>query len=104
MQAMPPVKPKIKRTRRKLDQVAIDDQKFLDELEAERFNHRIAREADELILCPRCGITEWRVEDKHQVLALLLMNEVLVTIVCRKCKKRLPFVSKADPTEDDEED
>ena len=41
------------------DQEAIDDQKFQEKIERRRFIERIEREANEAIICPGCGNSNW---------------------------------------------
>lgn len=101
MQAIPPLKPKAERTKRKIDREAIEDQKFRDDLDARAYESRIEREANDQISCKRCGSSDWRVQHKHH-LVNLIANEVIVTMTCRKCKQKEPFATKLDPTEDED--
>lgn len=41
--------------RARIDQELVDDQKFQEKIERARFIERIEREANETIVCPRCG-------------------------------------------------
>jgi hypothetical protein len=48
-----------------LDQEFIDDQKFLQKLDAKRFTDRIEREVNKAILCPTCASSDWRMQPKY---------------------------------------
>jgi len=71
------------------DQELIDDQKCQQKLESKRFTERIEREANEAILCPNCFSSDWRMKPKY--LANWVANELVATMVCRKCKRSVLF-------------
>mgnify|MGYP001066680285 FL=1 len=73
----------------------VDDRKFLNSMEGERFRKRIEREANEAILCPRCGSYDWKMQSKYVV--NWLANELLATMVCRKCKRKALFATQIEP-------
>jgi hypothetical protein len=88
----------------KIDQERIDDQKFQEKIERARFIERIEREANEAIVCPGCGNSNWRMHPKYWV--NWLANDLIATMICRKCKRKMPFATciEKDPEEEDEEE
>lgn len=55
------------RAKARLDQEAIDDQKFQQKLETEQFTAGIEREANEQLQCPGCGSSTWRMKPRYYV-------------------------------------
>ena len=102
MQPIPPLKPRKRRVKRKMSARDLRDQKFKDSLMAYEFRSRIEREAKQ-ILCHECGITRWRVQDKHQQVDVTI-NEIIVTMTCCKCGKQLLFATKLDQTGEEEDE
>jgi hypothetical protein len=78
----------------KIDQELIDDQKFQQKLEAKRFTDRIEREANEALVCPGCGRSTWRMHHKYWV--NYVANDLIATMICRKCKRKLPFATSIE--------
>ena len=104
MQPKPPLKPRNKRGEKRRKSIEeIEDRKFKDDLEHAAFISRIEREANEEIPCPKCGDSNWRVHHKHQQVNVIT-NEIVVTMTCRKCGKRMPFATLLDPTGEEEDD
>ncbi len=68
-----------------------DDQKFRAAMDGVRFRERIEREANEVILCPYCGGCDWRIQPKYVV--NWTGNELLATMVCRRCEHRPPYAT-----------
>ena len=91
------------RTQRvRTDREAIDDQKFQQKIEMSRFIERIEREAKEALTCPGCFSADWRMHHKYWV--SIVENSLLATMICRKCKRKLPFATQIEPDEDEEEE
>jgi hypothetical protein len=90
----------------RLDQELIDDQKFQQKLEAKRFTDRIEREANEAMLCLACFSSDWRMQPKY--LANFVANSLIATLVCLRCKRKIPFETQIgkdpDQFEEDEEE
>jgi hypothetical protein len=86
----------------KVDQELIDDQKFQQKIEMSRFIERIEREANEALLCPGCYSAHWRMHHKYWV--SILENSLIATMICRKCKRKLPFATQLEPDEDEDEE
>lgn len=80
----------------------VDDRKFRNAMEGVQFRARIEHEANEAIICLHCGSFDWKMQPKYIV--NWLGNELLATMVCRKCKRKMPFASQIEPdyTEEDE--
>ena len=66
----------------KRDQELIDDAKFQQKLAAKRFTDRIEREANEVLVCPGCGRSTWRMHYKY--LVNYVANDLIATMICRK--------------------
>lgn len=81
--------------KRRLTREEVDDQKFQTAIEGERFRERIEHEANEAIICPHCGSFDWKMQPK--CIVNWLGNELLATMVCRKCKRKMPFASQIEP-------
>jgi hypothetical protein len=81
----------------------VDDQKFRTAMKGVQFRARIEREANKAILCPHCGGCDWKMKPKYVV--NWVANELIATMVCRKCKRAVLFASQIEPdlTEEDEE-
>lgn len=94
----------MKSKKREPSREEVDDQKFLNALEGERFRERIEREANEAILCPHCGGCDWKMKPKY--VFNWVRNDLIATMVCRECKRKLPFVTYLEEPypEDDEDD
>jgi hypothetical protein len=86
----------------KMDQETIDDQKFQEKIERGRFIERIEREANEAIVCPGCGNSDWRMH--HKYFANILTNDLFATMICRKCKRKMPFATRIEKDEEEQED
>jgi hypothetical protein len=97
-------KPRSQRAKPRLDQEAIDDQKFQQKLDAKRFTAGIVREANEQLQCPDCGSSTWRMKPIYYV--NWVANELVATMVCRKCKRSILHGThiEKDPEEEDEEE
>jgi len=79
----------------------IDDQKFRTAMDGVRFRERIEREANEQMICSRCGGSDWRMEPK--CLVNIVANDLIATMVCRKCKRKAPFATyMEEPYPEDE--
>jgi hypothetical protein len=89
-----------------VDQVLIDDQKFQQKLEAKELTERIEREAKEALVCPGCWGSDWRMY--HKYFLNYVANELFAVMVCRRCKRKHPFVTQIEPygdqAEEDEEE
>ena len=98
------VTPRSQRAKPRLDQEAIDDQKFQQKLDAKRFTDGIVREANEQLQCPDCGRSTWRMKPIYYV--NWVANELVATMVCRKCKRSILHGThiEKDPEEEDEEE
>jgi hypothetical protein len=90
------------RAKPRLDQEAIDDQKFQEKIERKRFFDRIVREANEALLCPGCYSADWKMHHKFWV--SIVENSLLATMICRKCGRKLPFATQIEPDEDEEDE
>jgi hypothetical protein len=86
----------------KIDQELIDDQKFQEKIEMRRFIERIEHEANEALLCPGCYSANWKMHHKYWI--SIVENSLLATMICRKCKRKLPFATHIEPDEDEEEE
>lgn len=86
----------------RLDQEAIDDQKFQEKIERKLFFDRIVREANEALLCPGCYSANWKMHHKYWI--SIVENSLLATMICRKCKRKLPFATQIEPDEDEAEE
>jgi hypothetical protein len=91
-----------RRQRVRTDQEAIDDQKFQEKIERRRFIERIEREANEGIVCPGCGNSNWRMHHKYWV--NWLTNDLIATMICRKCKRKMPFGTHIEKDDEEQED
>ena len=69
----------------------VDDQKFRTAMDGVRFRERIECEANKYTMCPHCGGSDWKMKPKYVV--NWVANELLATMVCRKCKRKLPFAT-----------
>jgi hypothetical protein len=94
-----PSRPRSQRAKPGLDQEAIDDQKFQEKIERELFIERIEREANEALLCPGCFNANWKMHHKYWI--SMAENSLLATMICRKCKRKLPFATQLEPDEDE---
>jgi hypothetical protein len=90
--------------KRKLTKEELDDRKFSMAMEGERFRKRIEREANEVMLCPYCYSHDWKMQPKY--LANIVANDLIATMVCRKCKRKMLFSTWIDEPypEDDVDD
>jgi hypothetical protein len=79
----------------------VDDQKFLNAMEGERFRARIERKANMAILCPHCGGCDWKMKPKYVV--NWVRNDLIATMVCRECKRAVLFASQIEPDYPEEE-
>jgi len=86
--------------KRELSREEVDDRKFLNSIDGERFKKRIECEANEAILCPRCGSYDWKMKPKYVV--NWVANELLATMVCRKCKRKALFATQIERDHDEE--
>jgi hypothetical protein len=86
----------------RIDQELIDDQKFQEKIERELFIERIEREANDALLCPGCFNANWKMHHKYWI--SMAENSLLATMICRKCKRKLPFATQLEPDEDEEEE
>jgi len=87
--------------RREPTKEEVDDQKFRNAMDGVRFRARVEAEANEAMICPHCGSFDWKMQPK--CLVNWVTNELIVTMVCRKCKRKMPFASQVEPalTEED---
>lgn len=85
-----------------MDQELIDDQKFQEKIERKLFIERIEREANEALLCPGCFNANWKMHHKFWI--SIVENSLIATMICRKCKRKLPFATQLEPDEDEEEE
>jgi hypothetical protein len=67
-----------------------------------RFIERIEREANEAIVCLGCGNSDWRMHPKYWV--NWLTNDLIATMICRKCKRKMPFATCIEKDEEAQED
>ena len=67
-----------------------------------RFIERIEREANEALLCPGCFNANWKMHHKFWI--SIVENSLIATMICRKCKRKLPFATQLEPDEDEEEE
>jgi hypothetical protein len=85
-----------------IDQVRIDDQKFQEKIQRKLFFDRIVREANEALLCPGCYSADWKMHRKFWI--RIVENSLIATMICRKCGRKLPFATKIELDEDEEEE
>jgi hypothetical protein len=90
-----PAKPRI-------DQELIDDQRFQEKIQRKLFFDRIVREANEALVCPRCYSADWKMHYKFWI--SIVENSLIATMICRKCRRKLPFATQLEPDEDDDEE
>jgi hypothetical protein len=86
----------------KVDQELVDDQKFQEKIDRALFIERIEREANEALTCPNCFSANWKMHHKYWV--SIVENSLVATMICRKCKRKLPFATQIEPDEDEEEE
>ena len=87
--------------KRGLSREEVDDQKFRNAMEGVRFRARVEREANEALVCPGCGRSDWRMQPK--CLINIVANDLIATMVCRKCKRKLPYATyMEEPYPEDE--
>jgi hypothetical protein len=86
----------------RVDQELIDDEKFQQKIEAQKFIERIEREANDAIVCPGCGDSNWRMHHKYWV--DWLANDLIATMICRRCKRKMPFGTCIEKDEEEQED
>jgi hypothetical protein len=96
------VKLRSQRAKPRLDQEAIDDQKFQEKIDRELFIERIEREANDALLCPGCFNANWKMHHKYWI--SITENSLLATMICRKCKRKLPFATQLEPDEEEEDE
>ena len=80
--------------RREPTKEEVDDQKFRNAMDGVRFRARVEAEANEAMICPHCGSFDWKMQPK--CLVNWVTNELIVTMVCRKCKRKMPFASQVE--------
>jgi len=81
----------MKSKNRKPTREEVDDRKFLNSIEGERFRKRIEREANEVLVCPSCGRSDWRMQPKY--LINIVANDLIATVVCRGCRRKMPYAT-----------
>ncbi len=95
----------MKTRKREPSREELDDKKFRAAIDGVRFRSRIEHEANEAIICPSCGSADFRIEPKY--LINIVANDLMATMVCRKCKCKLPFstyIEEPYPEDEPEEE
>jgi hypothetical protein len=95
-------RPRSQRAKPGIDQELIDDQKFQQRIQRKLFFDRIVREANEALVCPGCYSANWKMHHKYWI--SIVENSLIATMICRKCKRKLPFATQLEPDEDEEEE
>jgi hypothetical protein len=86
----------------RVDQELIDDQKFRQKLELEKFRDRIEREANQQLLCPNCASADWRMKPLCYV--NWAANELVAVMVCRNCKRTILHGTHIEKDEEQEDE